>query len=375
MRIGIITHYYKSENYGGNLQAYALCKVLKKLGHQAEQISFHRSVSKNLKFRISESVTKFIALRHICVNRQLRIRKKAIIGFNESVIPHSKLYTEKNIQNSLEHYDAYITGSDQVWHPSAYCDAYLLSFVPNTKIKLSYAASIATDFLPDQLKKKYKKELDTFHAISVREDSAVQLLHRISIHDAIVTLDPTLLLDSEEWEAILEPYPINEKYIFCYFLGDDLLERNIATTYAEKHGLKIVTLPYLLGKFRRCDEDFGDFKLYDVSPGKMLSLIKNAEYIFTDSFHATVFSLIFKRQHFVFPRAGAQSMSVRIETLTKLCGTQDYFCNTPDKATMEYIDSLSSIDYSEMFNEYQTMKKDSVRFLQENLDKSCMREI
>ena len=354
------------------MQAYALCKVLKKLGHQAEQISFHRSVSKNLKFRISESVTKFIASRHIYVNRQLRIRKKAIIGFNESVIPHSKLYTEKNIQDSLEHYDAFITGSDQVWHPSAYCDAYLLSFVPNTKMKLSYAASIATDTLPDHLKKKYKKELDTFNAISVREDSAVQLLRSISIHDAVVTLDPTLLLDSEEWETILEPCPINEKYLFCYFLGDDLLERNVAKTYAVKRGLKIVTLPCLLGKFRRCDVDFGDYHLYDVSPGMMLSLIKNAEYVFTDSFHATVFSLIFKRQHFIFQRAGSQSMSVRIETLTKLFGTQDYFCNTPDKATMEYVDSLSSIDYAETFIEYKKMKMNSVRFLQENLEKSCM---
>lgn len=374
MRIGIITHYYKSENYGGNLQAYALCKVLAKLGHQAEQISFHRSVSKNLKYRISESVSKLIASRHIDVNRQLRMRKRAILKFNENVIPHSDVYTEKNIQDSLEHYDAFITGSDQVWHPSAYCDAYLLSFVPNTKIKLSYAASIATDVLPDHLKKKYKKELDTFNAISVREDNAVRLLRSISINDAVVTLDPTLLLDSEEWKTILEPCPINEKYLFCYFLGDDLLERNVAKAYAVKHGLKIVTLPCLLGKFRKCDMNFGDYPLYHVSPGMMLSLIKNAEYVFTDSFHATVFSLIFKRQHFVFQRAGAKSMSVRIETLTKLFGTQNYFCYSPDKATMEYIDSLPSIDYEQPFTEYENVKMESVRFLRENFDKSCIKE-
>lgn len=368
MRIGIITHYYKSENYGGNLQAYALCKILQRLGHQAEQISLDRNASKTLKHRIRKFISKLTASRHIYVNRQLKIRKKAILGFNESVIPHSDLYTEKNIQDSVEHYDAFITGSDQVWHPNAYCDAYLLSFVPNTKIKLSYAASIATDILPNHLKKKYKKELDTFNAISVREDNAVRLLRSISINNAVVTLDPTLLLDYEEWATLLEPCPINEKYLFCYFLGDDLLERNVVKTYAAKRNLKIVTLPCLLGKFRRCDVAFGDYRLYDVSPGMMLSLIKNAECVFTDSFHATVFSLIFKRQHFIFQRAGWESMSVRIETLTKLFGTQEHFCNTPDKATPEYIDSLPSIDYEKIFTEYEKMKMNSVRFLQKYLD-------
>ncbi|MDY3929415.1 MAG: polysaccharide pyruvyl transferase family protein [Clostridia bacterium] len=365
MKIGIITHYYKSKNYGGNLQAYALCKVLHKLGYQAEQISFFRT--KNIKCKISDFYHNINILKNLSVYRSLKLRAKAIITFNLNSIPHSKVYTEKNIVNSVNDYDAFITGSDQVWHPSAYCPAYLLDFVPSFKTKISYAASVAANVLPDEVKKKFKESFETFNAISVREESSVNLLKDITSCDVAVTLDPTLLLTKDEWIDISEKHSMKEKYVFCFFLGNDIKSRKLAFEFSKKHNLKIVTLPHLLGSVRNCDINFGDYLLYDVSPGMFLSLIKDAEYVFTDSFHASVFSLIFEKEFFVFYRNGFKSMETRIYSLVDIFEVEEHFCNDERKATMEYIESLSPIEYNKSFEKYEYMKSFSIQYLHNSL--------
>lgn len=367
MKIGILTHYYRSENYGGNLQAYALCKVLKHIGYQAQQISLNRSKTKNLKCRVAEKISYLRNYHGPAFSRKMKHRKSAFREFNDQMIPHSKVYTEKNIYTCVNQYDAFITGSDQVWHPLACCDAYLLKFVPSEKIKISYAASVATDILSPECRGRYRNAFLDYRAISVREQETVELLQDISPVPVEWTLDPTLLLTKAQWEEIATPYIPTEKYIFCYFLGDDAQQRKIATDFAQKRGLKIVTLPHLLGKHRKCDVDFGDEKLYDVSPKMLLALIREAECVFTDSFHATVFSLIYEKQHFVFQRAGAKSMGVRLQTLTNLFGTQDYFCNESAKQSLEYVEALPTIDYKREFIELEHARAVSIRFLKENL--------
>ena len=129
MRVGIITHYYKSENYGGNLQAYALCKVIEGLGHEVEQISLNRAKDKGIVFSLKRTINKTLRLDIRNVSN-FKKRRKSFLEFNLGKIPHSKEYSEKTINQSVNEYDAFITGSDQVWHPYAVCNAYLLTFVP-----------------------------------------------------------------------------------------------------------------------------------------------------------------------------------------------------------------------------------------------------
>ncbi|MBQ8351565.1 MAG: polysaccharide pyruvyl transferase family protein [Clostridia bacterium] len=365
MKIGIITHYYKSRNYGGNLQAYALCEVLRKLGNESEQISLSRTNNKNIKGKISDLLNSVLRLKHISCIWNLRKRNKAIQHFNIHQIPHSKVYHEKNIVHSANDYDVFITGSDQVWHPKACCDAYLLQFVPSTKIKISYAASVATDQLTTEIKDWYQEAFQSFDAISVREESSAKLLSDISPCEIEVLLDPTLLLDKNDWNKILEESEIKEKYIFCYFLGADQKGREVALAYAREHGLKVVSLPHLLGAYRSCDKNYGDYQLYDVSPGKLLSLIKNAEHIFTDSFHAAVFSLIFEKQFNVFQRKGAETMSVRISSLLDLYDLTDMFCDDISKVDLAYIESLASIQYQTEFEKFESAKEQSIQYLKQ----------
>lgn len=371
LKVGIITHYYKSDNYGGNLQAYALCEYINRyLGCEAEQISYDKKSEKKFKlfaWKIYNSVRNY---KNFLIYSKLKKRRKALLHFNQDTIKHSIPYSNQTINNANNEYDVFITGSDQVWHPSAVCPAYLLNFVQKGKTKLSYAASLAIDELPDCNKDYYRKSLNDYTAISVRESNAVDILGEIIDKKIEVVLDPTLLLSKEDWDNICDECNVPDKYLFCFFLGNDVNHRKLANDYAKRKELKIVTLPNLLGSFRNCDSGFGDYCLYDVSPTQFISLVKNSEMVFTDSFHASVFSIIYKKDFFVFERNSKKSMGSRIYTLMEMFDLKERFCDTKEKMTIEYMEKFPTVDYNKKFEKYEVMKEKSELFLRENLKKN-----
>lgn len=383
-RIGIFTHYHNSLNYGGNLQAYALCRVLSDLRYDAQQVAYDRrhdpSFWKNSSHSIVYRLAKFVyrafisrplnAYRNRSVLISLKARRNAFLTFNHDAIPHSDtVYSHKTLSECIGLYDVFITGSDQVWHPSAVCEAYLLDFVDGKKTpKLSYAASMAVDSLSATQLSRYQQSLSDYQAISVREANAVSILQPAVSVCVEQVLDPTLLLTDEQWDAFVPKRSIEAPYLFCFFLGDTPKHRSLAEEYAKKHGLQIVTLPHLSGSFRKCDKDFGDIKLYDVSPPDFISLIKYSACVFTDSFHTSVFSIIYHKEFFIFDRSSSQSMGSRIVSLLDLFGFQERYCNVPSKMTPQYIGSLQALDYTVPFPKFDTMKNCSLAFLQRNLD-------
>ncbi len=366
MKVGIVTHYYLSPNYGGNLQAYALCKVLSKMGYEAEQISLDRTIEKGIINEIKKPLRKLKYYKDILIRQNLKKRQRAVNTFNREAIPHSRVYSEKTIVEAGDCYDAYITGSDQVWHPNACCDAYLLNFVSSKKIKLSYAASIACESLPDNKVDWYQSSLKTYKAISVREKEAIELLRSIAPVTIEHTLDPTLLLGESDWNEIIEPCEIGSPYIFSFFLGSLEENRKLVRRFACEKKLKIVALPHLMGHLRKSDIDFGDYQLYDVSPGKLLSLIKNATCVFTDSFHAAVFSSIFKKEFFVLQR-DAGSMNSRIYNLLSLFDADDHFFDAKNDTTLNRIYNTQPIQYSNCLVRLEKAKIASMNFLKKNL--------
>ena len=380
-KVSIITHYYKSKNYGGILQSYALCRVINELGYNAEQISYNMFPTKkagafSLLYRTMISALGKLDVRKWSYRKKnkraqdlLKARFESMNSFGEKYIPHTeKVYDEENVDECGANYDAFITGSDQVWNLQWYYPAFFLSFVPSGKRKLSYAASMAMSKPSNEQKALLRENLKDFNAISVREKDSVELLKDIVPAVAEWVLDPTMLLDSKKWDDISsEKEFVKEPYVFCYFLGDDLLQRELAAEFAQHRGLKLVTLPYLNCMYRECDDGFGDIRLYDVGPQDFISLIKHAEYIFTDSFHATVFSGIYKKQYFVFPRNREASMSSRIYSLIELYEAQERFCDTDEKATIKYIDALQKIDYSKPLEKLAKMRCKSMLYLERNL--------
>ncbi len=389
MRIGILTHYYKSENYGGNLQAYALCRVLSDMGCDAYQISYESKCSafgmeaaeskpcslspsagaKHILGRQIKRAVRYITRKYEEKRHSVRENRRSAFGeFNKNVIPHSdRVYTPETIGECVGDYDAFITGSDQVWNLNWYEPSYFLAFVPSDKLKLSYGASLGIKALTPVQKERVREHLRDFNAVSVREKDGVSVIDELSPVETEWVLDPTLLLSAEQWDEIAGERSINEKYVFCYFLGDDKCIRRIAAKYAARRGLKVVNIPHSGGAFIMSDVGFGDIRLYSVSPNRFLELIKNAEYVFTDSFHATVFSNIYEKNFFVFQRAGMKYMESRIYSLLELFGCQERFCDVEAKRNVDYLEGLSDIDFSKPQTLFEEKKEQSLNFLRENL--------
>ncbi len=381
--VGVVSLFYNSTNYGGVLQSYALVNGLNSLGVNAYQICYQRvSIASKRRFLklfsplklcrfVKNKIRKFKNRKNIeKVGAIAAKRFKPFALFVNANIPKTdKAYNQNTIKETLNDTDIFVTGSDQVWNVNYYDEIYRLDFVPQTKYKFSYAAGVSSGELTKKQKNIFQKSLSTYDSISVREREAVNVLQPLSDKKIEWVLDPTLLLSREKWDNVCANRKIEEAYIFCYFLGSLSIDNGKIIEFAHKRGLKVVMMPYLTGT--SCDDsDFGDYKIYDAAPQDFISLIKYAEYVFTDSFHATVFSHIYKKNFFVFNRAGLKSMNDRIYSLTSLFDTQDRFCDTKERGNLEYIESLPPIDYNRPFPKFEVMKEKSIDFLKENLEKA-----
>lgn len=348
-RVAIITHFHGSTNYGGVLQAYALRKVIADMGYAAEQLRYLTSSeikpeplptkAKNLfttsiKNAVSEKQLGAFFLRagkfgitfiprkifnKLIVSKHRALRAENFAHFNEKYVPSSKVYTRNTIAESVDDYDIFITGSDQVWNPNWFHAPYYLDFVPEEKTKIAYAASTAVSHLTQEQYGKMQPLVSRFQHISVREENAVSMLQGMTDKKIEWVLDPTLLLSAEEWNEVAAENPVKEPYVFAYILGDRKDNQKCATDFAKKKGLKLVTFPFTASGSPR-QIFFGDIHSYG-GPDVWLSLIRDAEYVITDSFHAVVFSIVYRKQFAVLKRSGDGengSMNSRMYSLCKM---------------------------------------------------------
>ena len=213
------------------------------------------------------------------------------------------------------------------------------------------------------------KHLKDFKAVSVRETDAVDIVSPLSPVKVMCTLDPTLLLEKEEWYDVCAERQVEEDYIFYYFLGKDGPEAALAEEYARKTGLKIAGIPNSARDFTKTESITYDHEVMDASPAEFLSLIRHAKVVLTDSFHATVFANIFGKEYFAFPRAGHDGMNSRIYRVASLHETLDRFCDTPEKKTVAHMENMPAIDWSRPLPELDRERKASLDFLRNNLKK------
>ena len=354
-KIGILTYYHNSTNYGGNLQAYALCRKLNQLGYDAEQICFDAnaknkpgSIAEKLKHLLRGMKRKAVNLfqrKNEKKNRQLlKERRAAFAYFARELIPHSeRVYNAQTIIEANELYDCFVAGSDQIWNLDWYVPTYFLDFVNQQKTKVSYAASFGISQFSAEQKEIIKQHLKDYKMLSLRESSPLET-EGVFPFEVKVLADPTLLLTAEDWSQIASPAVTGKKYMFCYFFGNNQESRKLANEYAKINGLKIFTIPHLNGE-NSLDVRFGNFQMEACTPETFLSLIKHAECIFTDSFHAVVFSYLFKKQFFVFKRSQKDSMSSRISSITELFGAKDRFFCEEKRMSIEHIQGVADLNY------------------------------
>ena len=384
MKIGILTLFYKNYNYGGCLQAYALCKYLNDCGQDAKQISYdifqgqHPRMYK-LKKQLKRDGGKPKTLARLAVNgvrvALLRRKTKPIAGelskrrenfdaFADKLIPHTPEYNEENLSESGKIFDKYFVGSDQVWNPDYLraSNCFFFDFVEEGRDCCSYAASVSRDKIEDP--ELVHSLLKKFKHISVREPSAVKLLQPLCDSEVEAVIDPTMLLDSDAWEKITSPRVEQEPYIFCYFLGDNEKHRDYARKVKQMTGLKVVDIPFGQNSFKQCDANFADESYTSAGPSEFLSLIKNAELVLTDSFHACVFSVLFKTKFFVLKRfadSEKASMNSRISDLLGAFKLTDRLVGDDELPPKDIISR--EIDYSFAYVHLEQERKRAKEFV------------
>lgn len=377
MKVGIMTVTH-SLNYGAVLQAYALWKFVSDLGIDAELINLylpsHKDYVKSNKYvpyrqTVSLSAAVKNGLRPIihAIFGPAGYSKIAAKRFKDFTIGNIKFgriyYGPDEIFADPPAYDLYIAGSDQIWNPSQpYSLApYFLSFVLNGGKKISYAASIGILNLTEKEKEDFKRWLQTFDTISVRESSALALLKGLVPGKQIFRMpDPTFLIDRDEWSKVLKEPNIKQPYVLLYTLGwqKDLIRycKNISL----KLNMPLVVLSLLQKKHGRYIIE------RTAGPQEFLGYIKNADLVITDSFHGTVFSLILGVKNFYSYVAKSNQRGSRLFELLEQFDLQSHLLSSD---LDQDIDSLieNTLDRSSIKEKLLEQKNIGRTFLQSQI--------
>lgn len=360
--IGLVTCYFH-HNYGSMLQAYATELIMQQLGLPFQTIACKAPINYMQENKILYIIKKLLIadwkmrLGKMKIERAKKenpmfaknweIRNKAFSQFAETffhVSPYCK--NREELTKMAENYSAFLVGSDQLWRTdSVEHGYYTLEWVPDHIRKIAYSTSIGVKEVPWFQVEKNKRFMNRFDHIALREQSACDLVYKLTGRKVPVVLDPTLLFTGDQWLEIQQQEPLtNGKYIFCYLLGDNPSQRKFIKRVKEKTGYKIVALQQL-DDYIPSDEGFADEAPY-VGPREFLNYIRNAEYVFTDSFHCSVFSILYKKNFFTFSRfaeGAKQSTNTRIDNLLHITDLEDRRM-TNDKTIEEVVNFKRNFD-------------------------------
>lgn len=351
MKIGIIT-ITDGANYGNRLQNYALQKVISSMGYDVETLQRRTDKDKTnvqkLKWIMKDVIKTVVGKKNTQV--LYRKRKRLFEEFNAKYINFSD-YTlsDNNAPAGIEDkYDYFVCGSDQIWNARfgiVKCDIknYLAYFAKPGQ-RIAYAASFGTTDVAPGYETLFSSELEQFKSIGVRELSGTNIVKKLTGRNDVQTvLDPTMLLEKQEWKN-LEKKPVfitNEKYIVTYFLGgrSELIEKQI-NLISERYESRVVNLDIEF----LSDNSIDDRASYLCTPNEFVWSIEHAECVLTDSFHATVFSILFGKPFLTYQRACAEQgndMGTRIDALLSMFELSD--CkdnlNSPKKMPEKYDDA------------------------------------
>lgn len=352
--IGIVT-FHRAHNYGAVLQCLALKTALSMMGHSVHVIdhinprideiySLSSKVNNNLPslYRIKQWITLKLTYPY---------RRKRFEKFNTFI---SKYILDNEFKNKYPEYDCIIWGSDQIWQWNiTHEDPFFWAQIENADVwKISYAASAG------KINDKFKSNmhlLSSFNRIGVREEELHRFLKKNGI-DSEVNVDPTLLLSSNEWEKALElKNQSNKRYVLIYGLRDRKKVYKLGKLIAKKLGIdikEVFSTANSLGNLGK--------KNIDVSPDEFIQLIRNAEFIVTDSFHCTVFSIIFNKQ-FITAKLNDGNDNRSADLLNSL--------GIIDRLTSDILVTNSVINFSNVNKKIEELRATSISYLQNNIKK------
>jgi len=357
MKIGVIT-FHRPINYGAIFQSVALIKKLSSLKIDAEIIDYrnkrHEKEIANMSFKSASGYkNKIKSLLFYRFNN--RKKEKFCEFLNNNAKVSEVIYDKNNIKDINKEYTHFITGSDQVWNLNL-TDSdynYFLDFVNDDSKKFSYASSFGYSKVPEQYVSKTKEYLSKYKKISVREAQGAKIINDLIDKKVDVVLDPTLLLNKDEWLELAEnvKFKLPEKYILLYVVSPTKEDFLIAKKFSKMVNMKVILINYNMKYV------FGMKNCFDLGPGEFLNLFKNATYVLTNSFHGTAFSINFNKNFYVRLSKKANNGNSRIENIINLVGLQDRYIDE------ECDVDISNIDFEKVNKIMESERKKSVDVL------------
>lgn len=310
-KIGLIT-IHDTLNYGSLLQTYALYKAIESLGVEIELIDYKCKaiMDRETTYPLSQCRNIKDIIKSLMWHKAMQKKYENFWSFIKENMKITKPYTRENVKELNNIFDVFIVGSDIVWGTNITGNdwTYFLDFADDSKTKIAFSSSIGTKWNSD-VEKQILSNLNKFKSISVREELAQSWIREIGIN-ADVTCDPTMLWDSSFWSRMVERPKTNEQpYVLVYMWTKDMRTVNHAKMYAKAHGLRV-----------KCQQFYNPIPGVDnvkpVSLEQWISLIANANTVFTASYHGLLYSLYFHKNVYYYNRENKS----RMESLGKELG-------------------------------------------------------
>lgn len=360
MKIGIITIHF-GVNYGSALQSYALSRFLKNHGFNAEVIDYipNRYGPRNYLITTGHQFNLMQKALFIAAAFPFRFYNRYVFRrFARQHLPLSRPYVNyAELEQFAQDYDVYITGSDQVWnrdYNGEHQRAYYLTFAPDHRPKIAYAASFGRSELEAEEANEVGPLLRRLQSISVREESALPILEQCQAK-GIHVLDPIFLLSRQDWEEFAARRPLKEKYVFIYALGRDY-ERpfEFASQIARSLQCKVVISTF----YRKTNHPKLDRCFTYKNPNEFVSMIYHSEHVVTNSFHGIAFSIKLNKQ---FTALGTESYNSRLESILSVTKLNRRLVSLHEDIHLET--ALQQVNYGEVNSRLKENNDKSKEFL------------
>lgn len=343
----------KADNYGAVLQAYALQQTLLELGYENEILDYRVAGAKapGIKATARRAILKAQEIAYYSKQKKLSCR---FVGFRENYLKQTKpYYSVEEIQNNPPKAEIYLTGSDQVFGlQNSMVPIRFLDFGTFDTVRASYAASKGL-YEKDEKSVTYLKQmLSRFDCISSREDQGTEYIRETLGFPCETHIDPVFMLDEAKWSEITPQTRINEPYILCFRMIRHSAFQLLVDKLKKETGCQVVSIQPRVAKKIKADK-----YLYDVNPQEFVQLIRDAEAVVTTSFHATAFSIIFRKKFYSL----IDYKPERAISMCRMLGVENRLVRSGDKQFV----SLEDIDYSIADEVLSQKKKDSLIYLKQ----------
>lgn len=360
--------YQHAYNYGAVFQVSALQHVITQLGGECDIIDYRCPAidnQYNLKpIRINSSFFSTIRSNLVLIPF-IKQKKRNFHHWMESYQKTEPIESWEQLKSLNERYDIFVVGSDQVWNLKCqgYDNAFFLEFVDDNHKKVAYAASFGTYGVKNADKRIYSEYIGKFDSISVRESRGIELVKDFSGRDSIACMDPVLLAGRDYWKSKADYSELQQyDYIFVYQLGHDKMLPRFVKSMKKETRLKVIYVTGHIGNL--IYYSIFDRNESSISPERFLALLSQAKYVVTNSFHASVLSILFQKQFYVISNGGAEAAyNSRIFNLLN-----DYNLEDRIKETYEDIYPIDDNRFSKIAEIHKKLSESSLLFLKSSLN-------